>query len=133
MYSFNKKLKRGNKINIFNPLKLSNGTRIKNRIAKAVMEENLADYEHTSSKEIINLYKAWAQGGAGLIITGNVMIDRKAATGSGGIILEDEKHLDQFREWAKTITSQGLKLGANSKVFDVPREMTASEIEKLEK
>ena len=145
-------------MNIFNPLKLSNGTIIKNRIAKAAMEENLADYEHTPSKNIINLYKAWAEGGAGLIITGNVMIDRKAATGPGGIILEDEKHLDQFRNWAQTITSHGaqawmqinhpgrqmpkdlgqptiapsaiaLNLGANSKVFGTPREMTINEIE----
>lgn len=145
-------------MNLFNKLILPNRNVIKNRIAKAAMEENLSDYEHTPSEAIFKLYRAWAEGGAGLIITGNVMIDSKAATGPGGIILEDDKNLSKFKEWAKIITSQGaqawmqinhpgrqmpkdlgqptiapsavsLQLGANSKVFGVPREMTVNEIE----
>lgn len=51
---------------LFRPLVLPNGAIIPNRIAKAAMEENL--------KELFRLYKAWAEGGAGLIITGNVMV-----------------------------------------------------------
>ncbi len=65
---------------LFTPFTLPNGTVIKNRIAKAAMEENLADENNLPSTELFNLYRAWAQGGSGLIISGNVMIDNRAMT-----------------------------------------------------
>jgi hypothetical protein len=46
------------------------------------------------------LYQAWAVGGAGLIITGNVMVDNRAMTGSVGVALENNQHLDRFKHWA---------------------------------
>lgn len=60
---------------LFEPIELPNGTTLKNRIAKAAMEENMADIEHGScpSKEMIRLYSEWATGGSGLIISGHVM------------------------------------------------------------
>ena len=56
----------------FDALTLPNGQLIPNRLAKAATEENLADSEHQPGKALLNLYRAWAQGGVGLIITGNV-------------------------------------------------------------
>src|SRR3989338_6507433 len=91
----------------FQPLHLPNGTVIPNRIAKAAMEENLADASQGPSAELLRLYQAWAEGGAGLLITGNVMIDRRAMTGPGGVVLEDERQLDKFREWARISRAQG--------------------------
>jgi hypothetical protein len=35
---------------------------------------------HAPSEELMRLYQAWANGGVGLIITGNVMVDRRAMT-----------------------------------------------------
>lgn len=147
-------------MNLFNELFLPNGSVIKNRIAKAAMEENLADYDHTPSERLLKLYKSWADGGAGLIITGNVMVDRRAATGPGGVILEDDHALSKFKIWAKVIKANGaqawmqinhpgrqmpkdmgqetlapsaiaLNLGPSSKAFGMPREMTHSEIEEI--
>jgi 2,4-dienoyl-CoA reductase-like NADH-dependent reductase (Old Yellow Enzyme family) len=40
------------------------------------------------------LCQSWAEGDAGLLLTGNVMIDRRAMTGPGGVVLEDERHLE---------------------------------------
>jgi 2,4-dienoyl-CoA reductase-like NADH-dependent reductase (Old Yellow Enzyme family) len=77
----------------FEPHTLSNGSVIQNRIAKAAMEENMADAAHAPSAALMKLYTAWAEGGAGLILTGNVMIDRRAMTGPGGVVLEDESNL----------------------------------------
>jgi 2,4-dienoyl-CoA reductase-like NADH-dependent reductase (Old Yellow Enzyme family) len=57
----------------FEPLQLPNGVRIPNRIAKAAMEENMADAEQGPSPQLMRLYQAWAEGGAGLILSGNVM------------------------------------------------------------
>lgn len=85
---------------LFQPLHLPNGSVIPNRLAKAAMEENLADAEHAPGPTLIRLYRAWAKGGAGLIITGNVMVDRHALTGPAGVVLEDDTHLPRFRAWA---------------------------------
>ena len=141
----------------FTPLALPNGAVISNRLAKASMEENMADCEHLPSEDLYRLYQAWADGGAGLILTGNVMIDRRALTGPGGVVLEDDEHLDRFSQWARIGRSKGahfwmqinhpgrqvpanlgqptvapsaipLELGALSRMFPVPREMTEQEI-----
>ena len=82
----------------FEPLQLPNGQILSNRIAKAAMEENMADGDHAPSAELLRLYAAWAEGEAGLIITGNVMVDARAMTGPGGVVLEDARQLDKFRE-----------------------------------
>lgn len=144
-------------MSLFSPLTLPNGAAIPNRIAKAAMEENMADGDHAPSVGLLRLYRAWAQGGAGLIITGNVMIDGRAMTGPGGVVLEDDRHLDRFRAWAEAGREGGgqlwmqinhpgrqmpaalgqetlapspvaLDLGNLSKQFAPPREMTAADI-----
>ncbi|MDE3739852.1 NADH:flavin oxidoreductase/NADH oxidase family protein [Pseudomonas resinovorans] len=92
---------------LFEPLRLPNGAVIPNRIAKAAMEENLADADHAPGEGLVRLYRRWAEGGAGLIITGNVMVDRHALTGPAGVVLESDLFLDQFRSWADACRSHG--------------------------
>lgn len=92
---------------VFEKLVLPNGSQIQNRIAKAAMEENMADLNHAPSEELMHLYQAWANGGVGLIITGNVMVDRRAMTGPGGVVLEDDKFIDTFKRWAQVGRSKG--------------------------
>ncbi len=94
----------------FQPLQLPNGTQIPNRIAKAAMEENMADADQGPSTELMRLYQAWAEGGAGLLLTGNVMIDRRAMTGPGGVVLEDDRQLAKFSEWAKVGRARGAQM-----------------------
>lgn len=144
-------------MSLFQPLILPNGSRIPNRIAKAAMEENMADADHAPSADLLRLYQAWAEGGAGLIITGNVMVDARAMTGAGGVVLEDDRHLDRFEAWARTGRAQGaalwmqinhpgrqmpaalgqttlapsavaLDLGRQSGLFAMPREMDEADI-----
>ena len=92
---------------VFTELQLPNGSRIPNRIAKAAMEENMADASQAPSEALMRLYQAWADGGAGLLISGNVMVDGRAMTGPGGVVLEDASQLDKFRRWARVGRSQG--------------------------
>lgn len=149
-------------MSLFSRLTLPNGAVIPNRIAKAAMEENMADGDHAPSAGLIRLHQAWAEGEAGLILTGNVMVDARAMTGPAGVVLEDHRHLDRFRRWADAAQSRGgqawmqinhpgrqmpaslgqetlapsaipLDLGAQSKVFPVPREMTAADIAEVER
>ena len=86
---------------LFTPLTLPNHTILPNRIAKAAMEENMCDADHAPSDALLRLYQAWAQGGVGLILTGNVMVDRRAMTGPGGVVLEDDRHMDRFNSMRK--------------------------------
>ncbi|WP_017480426.1 NADH:flavin oxidoreductase/NADH oxidase family protein [Pseudomonas sp. PAMC 26793] len=142
----------------FEALQLPNGQLISNRIAKAAMEENMADAHQAPSEALMRLYQAWAEGEPGLILTGNVMIDRHAMTGPGGVVLEDERHLDKFRQWAaigrakgaqfwvqlnhpgrQTMANLGqpalapsavaLDLGGFSKMFAQPKAMTEDDIQ----
>lgn len=92
---------------VFDKLVLPNGTTIPNRIAKAAMEENMADAEHGPSDQLMRLYQTWADGGAGLLITGNVMVDSRAMTGPGGVVLENDEQLGKFKRWAEIGRAKG--------------------------
>ncbi len=74
------------------------------------MEENLSDQGQLPGDRLYTLYKAWSEGGAGLLLTGNVMISPDALTGPGGVVLENVDHLDSFRKWAAAGTSNGNQL-----------------------
>ncbi|WP_379554540.1 NADH:flavin oxidoreductase/NADH oxidase family protein [Qipengyuania sp. DGS5-3] len=87
---------------LFEPLTLPNGTTLPNRICKAAMEENLGVQPgQYPGDKLFNLYDAWAKGGTGLILSGNVMVDPSALTGPGGVVLEKGTDLTPFRKWAE--------------------------------
>lgn len=93
---------------LFAPLTLPNGSKLNNRLCKAAMEENLAVQpgQHPGEK-LFNLYLQWAEGGVGLILSGNVMVDPSALTGPGGVVLQKGTDLTPFREWAQIGKSGG--------------------------
>lgn len=62
---------------------------------------------HAPGEALVKLYRRWAEGDAGLIITGNVMVDRHALTGPAGVVLEDVRNLGKFRLWADACRSHG--------------------------
>jgi 2,4-dienoyl-CoA reductase-like NADH-dependent reductase (Old Yellow Enzyme family) len=92
---------------LFTPLTLPNGATVPNRLAKAAMEETLADAGQLPGPAIHRLYRRWAEGGTGLIITGNVMVDRRALTGPGTIALEAGTPRAPFQAWAQAARAQG--------------------------
>lgn len=83
------------------PLQLPNGSTLKNRLAKAAMSEQLAGPDHHPNDGLVRLYERWARGGAGLLITGNVMIDRDALGEPGNVVLDQSSDLDGFVRWAQ--------------------------------
>jgi len=89
------------------PLHLGSGAPLPNRIAKAAMEELLAAPGQLPSDELLTLYRRWAAGGAGLLITGHVMIDRRAVAQPGDVVLEQDTPLEPFRRWAQAGKSAG--------------------------
>jgi len=62
------------------------------------------------SAQLIELYRHWALGGTGLLISGNVMISRKALTGPGGVVLDAKSDLTLFQSWAEAGQQNGTKL-----------------------
>lgn len=70
----------------------------------------MADAHQAPSADLMRLYQAWADGGAGLIITGNVMVDGRAMTGPGGVVLQDDLQLAKFRRWAQVSRSGGAQV-----------------------
>ncbi|HGM5475104.1 TPA: NADH:flavin oxidoreductase/NADH oxidase family protein [Serratia marcescens] len=95
---------------MFTPLILPNGSRLPNRLAKAALEENLADEGQLPGPALWRLYRHWGIGGAGLIITGNVMIDGRAMTGPGGVVLEQDTPLEAFKTWAAASRQEGAQV-----------------------
>jgi 2,4-dienoyl-CoA reductase-like NADH-dependent reductase (Old Yellow Enzyme family) len=64
---------------LFSPLALRCGLVVENPIAKAAMEENMAGPGQLPDERLYSLYRRWGAGGAGLVITGNVMVARRGA------------------------------------------------------
>ena len=73
---------------IATPLEIAPGLVLANRLAKAAMTENLADGFNCATPEHVRLYSAWAGSGAGLLITGNVLVDRRYLEAPANIAIE---------------------------------------------
>lgn len=89
------------------PFTLPNGVVLKNRIFKSAMSEALGDREGAATPELARLYGAWAEGGVGLCMTGNVMIDHRALGEPGNVVIEDDRHLASLQAWAQAATRDG--------------------------
>ncbi len=95
-----------------NPLALPCGVPIKNRLCKSAMSENLASVHHTPTSLLTNLYGKWADGGIGLCITGNIMVDASALGEPRNVVVEDESIMDALRSWAASGTQNNTHLWA---------------------
>jgi len=82
------------------PLPLPCGVVLANRIAKAAMSERLAQPDRQPTPTLETLYRRWGAGGAGLLITGNVMVDPAALGEPGNVALDFRSDLEPFRRWA---------------------------------
>ncbi len=141
------------------PFTLPNGTVIKNRLAKSAMAEALGTTNNRVTDGLMRLYQRWAEGGIGLLITGNVMIDHRAMGEPNCVVVEDDRDLEALRAWAAAGTKNGTQLwmqinhpgkqvpkGLNKEgvapsaipfkkdmtaYFPIPRELTEAEINEI--
>ena len=91
---------------------LPNGSTLKNRIAKSAMSENLSNKNNEPTPLLIEVYKKWAQSGAGLLITGNIMIDSKAIGEPRNVVVENRKNFEILKEWAESVNGTDTHLWA---------------------
>ncbi|MGH8516178.1 MAG: NADH:flavin oxidoreductase/NADH oxidase family protein [Panacagrimonas sp.] len=140
-------------------LPLARGRAIPNRIAKSALSEALGTIDNRVTPELVCLYRRWGTGGAGLLVTGNVMIDRRALGEPGNVVVEDERDLLMLQQWAAAGSARGTRMwmqinhpgkqaprgmnrenvapsaiGFGEKLapfFPVPRELTNTRIEEI--
>lgn len=89
------------------PLDLPSGVRLPNRIAKGALSEALGDADNSPDDRIVTLYRRWAQGGYGLLVTGNIMVDRAHLGEPGNLVIEDNRALPQLSAWTKAAHDGG--------------------------
>ncbi|MHA7871781.1 MAG: NADH:flavin oxidoreductase/NADH oxidase family protein [Hyphococcus sp.] len=143
------------------PLPLPNGGSLRNRIAKAAMTEGLGDASNRATERHATIYRRWAEGGAGLLLTGNVMVDRRYLERPGNVAIDgpqSDEQLERLRRWSGAVREAGadiwmqishagrqspkivatepvapsaVALGLPGGTFAKPRALAASEIENV--
>ncbi|WP_421854936.1 NADH:flavin oxidoreductase/NADH oxidase family protein [Novosphingobium sp.] len=97
---------------IADPLVLPCGAVLPNRLAKAAMTEGLADPQGRATPELARLYGLWADGGSGLLITGNVQIDRDHLERPGNVIIHGPQD-EAARAGLAAMASAGTRAGGH--------------------
>lgn len=97
------------------PLVLPCGATLPNRIAKGAMTEGLATPDGRPTPELERLYGIWADGGSGLLLTGNIIVEKDHLERPGNVVIDREPDEDMARRlagWAKAGTRAGNHLWA---------------------
>ncbi len=96
------------------PLRLPCGAVLPNRLCKAAMTEGVADPLLRATPRHERLYRAWSEGGAGLLLSGNVQVDRRDLERPGNVSIDiseprtsDATARDRLAAWAKAGTVAG--------------------------
>ncbi|MGW4632155.1 nitroreductase family deazaflavin-dependent oxidoreductase [Nocardia sp. NPDC004415] len=92
------------------PLALPCGQVLPNRLMKAALSEGLGTADFGPDERLDRLYRRWGTGGFGLIVTGNVMVDRTQLGEPGNVVVEDERHLGALHRWAETAKAGGSRV-----------------------
>jgi 2,4-dienoyl-CoA reductase-like NADH-dependent reductase (Old Yellow Enzyme family) len=77
------------------------------------MTEGLADARNRATGRHVTLYRRWADGGAGLLLTGNVQVDRRYLERAGNIVIDGSQEpaqLAALEAMAEAGTSGGTHL-----------------------
>ena len=92
------------------PLTLPCGAVLNNRIGKAAMTEGLADIYGRPTAELDRLYAIWSDGGAGLLLSGNIQVDSDHLERPGNVIIDampDAEMQAAIRRWTTAATRGG--------------------------
>lgn len=98
-------------------LTLPCGAVLRNRLCKAAMTEGLADARLRATEALARLYERWSASGCGLLLTGNVQIDRNVLERPGNVAIDlgdpastAPEALAALRRWAAAGTRDGTHL-----------------------
>ncbi len=112
------------------------GVILKNRLVKSAMTERISNRKFEPTKGHERLYKDWSTTGAGLLITGNVVIDRKHLESAGNVCFDDEMMLPKISSWAQASKSNESQVwvqishsGRQTNRFGTNRPLAPSEVQ----
>lgn len=91
---------------LFQPFTFPNGITAKNRFFKSAMEEQLA-HSNQPTPQLVHLYHTWAKGGAGVLVTGNVMVAENGKGSIDDVVLHDERSMAALQNWAQAGKQNG--------------------------
>ena len=118
------------------PLNLPCGATLSNRIAKAAMSEGLADSDNHSTPRLETLYRRWAGSGAGLLLSGNIQVDRWHLERPNNIVIDNDSGRARLARLAEAGTSQGAHFwaqlshtGRQVSSFINPAPLSCSDVE----
>ncbi|WP_306250738.1 NADH:flavin oxidoreductase/NADH oxidase family protein [Parvularcula sp. IMCC14364] len=100
---------------INDPITLPCGATLKNRLCKAAMTEGLGDDHNRATERHVTLYQRWARGGAGLLLTGNIMVDRRYLERPGNVAIDGPQTAEQMAalgRYASAATEHGAHIWA---------------------
>jgi 2,4-dienoyl-CoA reductase-like NADH-dependent reductase (Old Yellow Enzyme family) len=92
------------------PLTLPCGAVLPNRIAKAAMTEGLATPDGVPTPALEQLYGLWSDGGAGMLLSGNIQVDRDHLERPGNVVIDrvpDTAMRQALTNWATAATRGG--------------------------
>jgi 2,4-dienoyl-CoA reductase-like NADH-dependent reductase (Old Yellow Enzyme family) len=96
------------------PLALPCGATLPNRLCKAAMTEGVADPLLRATARHERLYRTWSEGGAGLLLTGNVQIDRTDLERPGNVAIDvseprsvSREARERLAQWVRAGTATG--------------------------
>ncbi|MES1923882.1 NADH:flavin oxidoreductase/NADH oxidase family protein [Salinisphaera sp. T31B1] len=117
------------------PLHLPCGQVLANRLVKAAMTEGLADAHMNATPALERLYGRWARGGAGLLITGNVQIDRWVLERPGNVVIDGDEDESALERWAAAAHAGGSRIwmqlshaGRQAPLYCSPRPVAPSAV-----
>lgn len=110
-------------------LALPCGATLPNRFGKSAMSETLGTLDNHPTPALTRLYQRWSQGGTGLLITGNVMIDPMHLGEPHNVVVADDQDLHLLRQWARAGTSAGnhLWVQLNHPGKQIPRMLASGD------
>lgn len=86
------------------------GVVVPNRIAKSALSEGIAEPNGRPSTALFNLYERWGKGGAGILFSGNVMVDKAHQVNANVMIAEEENFLEAYTTLAEKAQANGAHL-----------------------
>lgn len=86
------------------------GSRVSNRLVKCAMTEGLSDAQNHATEAHQTLYEKWSAGGAGLVLTGNIQVDRRYMERPGNIAIDGPQTGEALSQLKATVAA-GTKYG----------------------
>ncbi len=112
------------------------GAVLKNRLVKSAITERISDKNLEPNEKHHRLYKMWADTGAGLIITGNVMVDSVHMESAGNVYVGDDSILPKMKAWADVakkddnhVWVQISHAGRQTNIFKTLHPLAASDVQ----